>query len=326
MATAVEDRYFTTEELDELCWPAAKRFAAALEKGPDTAAAEYETLETLIRGFAGIFQGWTAATRQFLFKTYGHEADVASCAPEERAAQVVRVGLTEDQLLLAGQIYAGPDNPAAERILGLVAAGDASEAQQEFEGLLELLLVTHDFRRDWLVSLISHVYRTHGAEGLEGVYRYAGDSDWWEENMQADMQKTPPDRMRTWCDLMVIGNFGEAIASEDDEKFTINQLRCGTCGAQHTDGRYEPPWGFPLVKESLPMTFGKTDFTVYRAHLGVMHVLQPIEKVGAPWPAIECSGIKSGPCYLHLYKDPTRAAARHYEAVGKPVPANAYAR
>lgn len=324
MATTAEHRYFSEAELDQLCWPATKRLAAALDEGAGAAKEEYALVEALIRGFADIFVGWTAATRQFLFKAYGHAADVASCAPEERAAQVVRVGLTEDELLLSGQIYASPDNPAAEKILGLIDAGRNDEALAAFDDLLELLRRTHDFRRDWLVSLISHVYRAHGAEGLEGVYRYAGDQDWWEENMKSDMEKSPPERMRTWCDLMVIGNFGEAIASEDDEKFTINQLRCGTCGAQHTDGRYEPPWGFPLVKESLPMTFGKTDFTVYRAHLGVMHVLQPIEKVGAPWPAIECSGIKSGPCFLHLYKDPTRAAARHYEAVGKPIPANAY--
>ena len=31
------------------------------------------------------------------------------------------------------------------------------------------------------------------------------------------------------------------------------------------------------------------------------------------------------PVHLYLYKDPHRAAARHYEAVGMPVPDNAYA-
>jgi hypothetical protein len=321
----VQTRYFTQEELDRLCWPADRRFASALEQGPEAAAREYELLEALIRGFGGIFVGWTAATRQFLFKQYGHEADVASNAPEERAAQVLRAGLSEDELTLASQVYAGPDNPAAERILGLVQAGDAEGARAEFGRLLEAMRKTHDFRRDWLVSLIAHVYRHHGAEGLELSYRYAGDQDWWEDNMRADLEKSPPERMTTWCDLMVIGNFGEAVAVEDDEKFTINQLRCGSCGAQHSDGRYEPPWNFPLVKESLPMTFSRPHQTVYRAHLGVMHTLQPIEKMGAPWPAMDCSGIKSGPCSLYLYKDPLRAAGRHYESVQKPVPANAYA-
>ena len=60
-----------------------------------------------MRGFGDIFVGWVAATHQFLSKEYGHAADVASTVPEERAIQVLRCGISQEQLELAQAVYWG---------------------------------------------------------------------------------------------------------------------------------------------------------------------------------------------------------------------------
>ena len=54
---------------------------------------------------------------------------------------------------------------------------------------------------------------------------------------------------------------------------------------------------------------------VYRTHVAVMHYLQPIERLGVPWPAIECpAGVTDGPCRVTILQGP----ADHAIALGGP--------
>jgi hypothetical protein len=63
------------------------------------------------------------------------------------------------------------------------------------------------------------------------------------------------------------------------------------------------------------------DVTVYQAHIAVMHTIMPIERIGAPWPAIDCAkGATGGTCRVMMYKDPRTAAPEHYAMVGMPQP------
>ena len=120
--------------------------------------------------------------------------------------------------------------------------------------------------------------------------------------------------------MLTVGNFGTLRITEDDEKFIVTQDPCGSCGRQHRDGRYEPPWDFPLITEQCGMNFFNDQLTLYRTHLAVMHTLVPIEKIGAPWPAFKCSGVKGAACQLYLYKNPRTADAQFYQMVGKDSP------
>lgn len=42
------------------------------------------------------------------------------------------------------------------------------------------------------------------------------------------------------------------------------------------------------------------------------HTLVPIERTGAPWPTIPCSGLGGSPCELVIYRDPARTDERYY--------------
>jgi hypothetical protein len=109
----------------------------------------------------------------------------------------------------------------------------------------------------------------------------------------------------------MLGNFASITVDEQDDCFVITQDPCGTCTRQVIDGCYAPPVDLAVVSEKCPLTFGQGDMPVYRTHVAVMHYLQAIERVGAPWPAIECpAGVESGPCRVTIYKDPANTPDR----------------
>ncbi|MGE0337168.1 MAG: hypothetical protein AB7O21_16445, partial [Gammaproteobacteria bacterium] len=116
---------------------------------------------------------------------------------------------------------------------------------------------------------------------------------------------------------LLLGNFASIRIEEDDEKFILHQDPCGSCGRQIRQGCHAPPVDLAIVKEKHPITFNAGNVTVYQAHLAVMHTIMPIERIGAPWPAIRCpAGASGGPCQIVLFKNPRTAAAEDYARVG----------
>ncbi|MGH8597098.1 MAG: hypothetical protein ACREXT_10620, partial [Gammaproteobacteria bacterium] len=59
-----------------------------------------------------------------------------------------------------------------------------------------------------------------------------------------------------------------------------------------------------------PITYGTGGCTMYRTHIPQMHYWMPLEKIGAPWPLIQCPRKKGGRCQITLYKDPKRVVPR----------------
>jgi hypothetical protein len=50
-----------------------------------------------------------------------------------------------------------------------------------------------------------------------------------------------------------------------------------------------------------------------------MHYLQPLERIGVVWPAIECpAGVSDGPCRVTIYKDPAATPAHWAARVASP--------
>ncbi len=314
-------RLFSQEELDALCVPAAARIGAALDSGDTKGArAVYAMLEEALRNFSNLYVGWTASMHEFLSQRFGHEADAAASRPEGWVTVALRVGLTADEVRIAAEVFGGPGSPTARRMEELINAGDMTGAKQFWATVEAACRRLHDFRRDWMTEVLAHVYRTHGPEVLEQCLRYSGNTDWWEKYMLADIEKDPKDRVHDWALMLVVGNFGTLRITEHEERFILTQDPCGSCGRQHRDCRYEPPWNFPLIKEKLPLNFFNDQLTIYRTHLAVMHTIMPVEKIGAPWPAFECPGTKGAPCQLYVYKNPRTAAQRFYTMVGKNPP------
>ncbi len=166
----------------------------------------------------------------------------------------------------------------------------------------------HDRWLDAVCALLSHVYQTHGIDGLQASMEHAGDQTLlaW---MPDDISRDPAARVRTWA-AMLQGNFATVRVEEDDDRFVITQDPCGSCGRQLAAGRHPGPFDHATVAEVHPITFERGDVPVYRTHVAVMHFLVPEARTGVPWPVVACPrGTVAAPCRLHLYKDPLDPAA-----------------
>lgn len=170
-------------------------------------------------------------------------------------------------------------------------------------------------RRDELTARLTLVHERYGADALEACLRDAADQI-WAPRMAADLAGPPRERIRNWVEKMAIGHAGAVSVREDAGGWIITLDPCGSCGEQVRTGRYEPPWNFGMVEPGHRIAFGRSDITVYQAHLAVAHTLVPIERTGAPWPAIRCAGRAGRACELLLYRDPASTPPEFYTQVG----------
>lgn len=308
------ERMFTQAELDALCRPPRAQFEEVLASGDKVAAqAKYAALEEAFLLFHEIYHRWVALEQAFIFEQWGHEGLYKAVSINPIALHAMRLEMTPDELLQGSK-------SAQDEMRRLIEAGEVEAVLLRYDALERGFRNVHDLYREWLSLLLSHVYREYGIDALEQCLRHSSDARWmpW---MLEEVKTDARTRIVNWAALM-LANFASFRLEEDDEKFTIYQDPCGSCGRQIRQGCHAPPLDLAIVKEKHPITFNAGNVTVYQAHLAVMHTIMPIERIGAPWPAIRCpAGASGGPCRIILYKNPLTAAPEDYERVGMSVPA-----
>lgn len=309
-------RLFTPQELEELAWTAAQRLAhACRDRDADGILATYAELDASFRSYVDLCRDWAGTILTWVQGRHGQPAATALLALEP----------------VAGQALADPEGARAATLVlpAHVARADTLIRAGDHDALLALLAEVregyrflHDLYRDWASAMLSAVYRGHGLAELEACLRNSSELVWmpW---MGFDIDRDTRERVVEWTRLFVVGNFADITVLEDDERITLVQNVCGSCGRQQADGRYGAPWNLAVIDEVGPVTFCRPGVAVYRTHMAVMHTLMPIERIGAPWPAIECNHTGAGGCRIHMYKNTRTAEPRHYEVVGrtKPQPA-----
>lgn len=300
---------FSQPELDALCRSPREQIMAVLEAGDKEAAKQkYSELEEAFLAFHDIYYHWVATIQEFLYERYGHDG-LAKAAPLGAVLmEALQLNMSVGEVLNCSR-------SAKDRMAALIDGGKMEEAKQLYTYLEKGFQDLHDLYREWTSLLLSHVYREYGVEALEQCLRFSSEKRWMPWMME-DITHDPRERIRSWISLL-LGNFATIRVEEDDEKFTIFQNPCGSCGRQIRAGCYQPPLNLAVVTEKHPITFNQGEVTVYQAHLAVMHTIMPIARIGAPWPAIVCPGkATGGPCQIFLYKNPRTAAPEHYAMVG----------
>ena len=164
----------------------------------------------------------------------------------------------------------------------------------------------HDYYRDYVSYVLSGIYREYGVEVVAESLRASSEKDWmpW---MLEEIENDPKARLTEWAELLAVSNFGSISLREEDDCFVVTQDPCGSCGRQHRGGRYDPGWDLATVAEKHPITYDQGDTTIYRSHIPMMHYIMPLERIGAPWPLIQCPQKKGGTCTITLFKDPRQA-------------------
>jgi hypothetical protein len=280
-------RILDDDALAELSRDPTEAARRALEKGDHDAAAEIaaRAQRAWARGIEG-FRVWIVHTLAFIADRFGAEAAGAALGALTNA-MTTRPPWPDETL-------------AANATEGLL--GELSHARRRARA-------EHDQWLDAVCVVLSHVYREHGIDALAQAIEYVGDETLlaW---MPRDIVRDPATRVESWAS-MLHGNFATIRVEEDDERFTITQDPCGSCGRQIEAGRHPGPLDLATVTEVHPITFERGDVPVYRTHVAVMHFLVPEARIGVPWPVVACPrGLDAGPCRILLYKDPLDPAAR----------------
>jgi hypothetical protein len=263
-------RLLSDDELAALARTPREEVTEALARGDRT------VVEQHVRGYVDFVHGFDAfvgAIQEHLAAIGGHAALTAAAAVESDVVRhALRLGLTEDDFAVT----------AADVVDG--ASWDRVEAA---------LRRRHDLGRDRVSLYLSHVYREHGDAALEACFRLVGERTLLTA-MPRDLERDPVARVRRWA-RMGHWNFAGIRVEEDDRAFTIVQDPCGTCARQLRAGAYGPPLDLAVVAER--------GVPVYRDHVRVMHWDMPIERVGRPWPRVECpAGMDAGACRIVLEK------------------------
>jgi hypothetical protein len=189
-----------------------------------------------------------------------------------------------------------------------LAARDLDGARRFFAEVETGARDLHDFYRDYVSTLLSNVYRRYGVDVLAECLRASSEKDWmpW---MLTEVDTPPRERLIAWAELLGVGNFATIRIEEQADRFVMIQDPCGSCGRQHLGGRYDPPWNLATIVEPHATTYGTGGCTAYRAHIPMMHYVMPLERIGAPWPLIQCPRSKEGQCKVTLFKDTRQPVA-----------------
>ena len=207
-----------------------------------------------------------------------------------------------------------------ERANAAIDAGEAEKAKKEIQGLFNEFQSMHDLLRDWISTLYTWIYRKYGDDALSEANYEAfsvGFKMLTELYEKAELSKKVA--------MLSAGYRGHLVplsVEEDDEKFTVTMLPCGSGGRLALSGAYEQG-RMATVKTPQPMTFMKEDFPVYCTHCAFQEII-PIELVGHPLFITDCpDGDKIGkePCRVYIYKDPKDIPERFYTRIGMKKPA-----
>lgn len=287
-------RLFTDEQLRSLERTPRRQLNDALRTGDE------DRVTTTTAGLERSFIGTVVGTRNWVGHTFGW---AGSEGPADLLSELVDV--THELFTIHPEPVDVGDASASVVDVVVAAARDGDEvtAAVTFDAMEDAWRSRQDFLRDWLSTLLSHLYRTRGLDELERALRYTATHtllDW----MPVDMARPPEKRLPQWA-RMLQGHFSDLEITEDDEKFTLTQNPCGTCTRQIEQGRYDAPLDLAVVEEKAPATWFRGATPIYRTHVPVWHISLARELVGVPWPVNQCPAAQgTGPCPTLLYKDP----------------------
>ncbi len=310
----------SAEELVHICRGPHERLVEALDSlPPREVASEFLRLLALVRDIADLYARWSVVTLGWLHERHGLDAAASAAAVHELWPPSASPRLTDEQLEVVRDAFRSDGRVVAERVEGLARAHDTTGLLAYWDEVNAACDLAEIIRRDTVTAQVTLVNERYGADGLEDCLRYATDL-LWVPRMERDLANAPEVRVRNWAEKMATGHHGAISVAQHDDRWVITLDPCGSCRRQIRSGRYAPPWSFGVVAPGHRVGFYRPDITVYQAHLAIAHTLVPIERRGAPWPAMGCSGLDGGSCELVIYRDPAQTDEAYYAQVGAQKP------
>ena len=210
--------------------------------------------------------------------------------------------------------------PRADRAKSAVEEGDREKALKEIQGMFNEFLSMHDLMRDWIASLYTFIYKNYGEDALYEANHMA--CSFWLKGFLEKYAEADPRRRALMLAAGFRGHLVPLKVEEDQEKFTLTMLPCGSGGKLVLEGKYEPVGEVARVERAQPQTLSKKNFPIYCTHCAFQEILS-IEKYGYPMFITDCpDGDKIGKvnCRVYIYKNPEDIPERFYKRLGKKKP------
>lgn len=313
-------RIYTDDELARMVAPASERMAAAIA-GADhaTIMATYAAIEDARRGFAATNEEWAALTVGYLVETHGTLRPRGVLRLERVAQMAIGLGMNAEDLVLAQAVLDSADNPLRAQVRDASTAGDPVAVRLAWERADRLTRLVGDLRNQHISDVLGYVHREHGADGLEAALLFAADhGSFWRTALPAQAAASPERLIADTAFFLAVGADCRLRVIEEPDRFVVEFLECH-CGRQ-IDDALSHGWGVEVIEGPRPLTYGERAMSPYQVHFAVIHGMWAIDRLGAPFPAFDCSGMDfaSRGCRNYVYKG--AVPARHYEVLGRRPP------
>jgi hypothetical protein len=181
-----------------------------------------------------------------------------------------------------------------------IEAGDLEKAKILSQRMYNEFLSMHDLYRNWITDLLSFIGKRYGDKILHEAFEETV-GNWITHLGKRYANKTKKQKVQMLMSGLR-GHLQPLKIVEDDDKFTITWIACGSGGRLVKDGYYEPPFNFLKIKSKQPMTFGRSNFPVYCAHCYFQNT-ESTEPGGEPLYITEpADKLGEEPCRSYVYK------------------------
>jgi len=210
--------------------------------------------------------------------------------------------------------------PRVDRAKAAIESGEKDKALKEVQGMFNEFLSMHNLMRDWIAALYTYIYKNHGDEALYEANQVA--CSLWLGDLVEKYEKVEPRRRAQMLTAGFRGHLVPLRVEEDDDKFTITMLPCGSGGKLVLEGNYEPPSYLTRVNKAQPQTLSKENFPIYCTHCAFQEII-PIEKIGYPLFITDCPDadkIGEEYCKVYIYKNHKDIPEKFFDRLGKKKP------
>ena len=203
-----------------------------------------------------------------------------------------------------------------DAIITAIEAGQPEEAVKLTHRMYREFEAMHDLYRDWTTALLSFIYRNYGDQALNDSLSESCHS--WLQPLLELYESTPePAKRARMLATGLRGHLQPLEIEEDDEKFILRMIPCGSGGRLIRDGGYGPPKNYATVEKAQDLTYHIKDLPIYCTHCPFQEII-PIELKGYPlFVTIPSENLGEEPCSILLYKDLKAVPEEYFRRVNK---------
>lgn len=187
----------------------------------------------------------------------------------------------------------------ASETMQALTQGQAEEAILMLDAKDQAYLLLHDAMLHFMADSFAWVLRHFGNKALLDFHLATA------EGQRAGFEKweqMPAAEFAAMTAFLLKQHMGRVQVQEDEQRFTINQLLCGSGGRLRLAGAYEGPHGLPFVEGPCQLTFGEPRTPVYCTHCAIWNGTATLSWFGRAQWVFERPGREDGGCTMHIYK------------------------